>query len=227
MNQTIVNLVLIVVVFNLVGCGKYPSPIIWEPAIKAFESADAKKPPDENSIVFVGSSTIRKWKTLEKDMAPLPIIQRGFGGSTLNDLVFYAQRIITSYNPGIIVVYAGDNDIFLGISPEVILDKYKELIETLRIELPITPIFYISIKPSPARWHLWEDSLIANALIETETESDPLLHYIDVTGDMLQINGEVDAELFLNDNTHLNELGYEVWTEQVRPVLEQVYLHQY
>lgn len=217
-------ILLITTGLSLAGCGTYIPPQVWELEIKRFEFQDSQSMPEEDQILFIGSSTIRFWDTLAEDMDPLPIIKRGFGGSTMNDAVHYAHRIVTPYNPNIIVIYAGDNDVGLfKVSPEKVLDKYIEFIDTVREELPDTPIYFISIKPSVDRWELWDVSMEANELVIAHSETDPLLHYIDIATPMLDEDGVVNPDLFVSDDLHLNAEGYEILTDTIKPVLEAAY----
>jgi lysophospholipase L1-like esterase len=212
---------------TLSGCGKYPPSAIWEYEIKQFEISDKINPPEKNQILFIGSSSIRKWETLEDDMLPLPVIRRGFGGSNMNDAIHYAHRIVIPYDPNIIVIYEGGNDIGLfRIKPELVRDKYVEFIETIRIELPNTPIYFISIKPSIDRREQWEESAYTNELIQELSLADPLLNYIDVASSMLDENGMINEDLFVDDGEHLNEQGYAIWTQVIKPVLEQAYPYE-
>jgi len=197
----------------------YPPPTIWESQVQEYEAQDQINPPPENAIVVIGSSSIRLWDTIEDDLAPLPIIPRGFGGSTMNDAVYYADRLVTVYNPKMVVIYEGDNDIFLQISPERFQAAYLSFICKVRGTLPDVPIYFISIKPSVSRWHLWPQSVAANTRIETQSAQDPLLHYIDVASAMLDAEGNVRQELFTGDGLHMNAEGYAVWTEIIRPIL--------
>lgn len=207
-------------IFNtLTGCGFYPPPTLWESEILTFEAQDEIDPPQENAIVVIGSSSINYWDTIEEDLSPLPIIARGFGGSTMNGAVYYADRIVTVYNPKMVVIYEGDNDIFFRISPETLLETYITFINKIRSTLPDVPIYYISIKPSVSRWYLWQECITVNTMIETHSSQDMFLHYIDVASSMLDPEGNVRRELFKTDGLHMNTQGYDVWTEIIRPVL--------
>lgn len=196
----------------------------WESAIQRYEELDQLSPPHpKNPIVVLGSSSILLWAAIDEDLAPLPIISRGFGGSTMKDAVYYADRIVTVYNPAMVVIYEGDNDIAFGLSPEDFLETYITFIEKIRIRLPDVPIYFISIKPSIVRWNLWEKSVNANTEIKMYSLQDPLLRYIDVASAMLEEESDIRQELFINDGLHMNRLGYEVWTEVIRPVLMNDY----
>ena len=128
----------------------------WEKAIAAFEEQDAKKPPPQNAIVFVGSSSVRLWK-LQKSFPDLQTINRGFGGSQIVDSVHFAERIILKHEPRIVALYAGDNDIAAGKSPTQVAADFKQFVKSVRIMLPKTRIIFIAIKPSIKRWNLGDD----------------------------------------------------------------------
>jgi len=191
----------------------------WESAIREFERRDRECPQTPGAILFVGSSSIVLWSTLEEDFKPLRVINRGFGGSQLADTVFYADRIILPYKPGIIVTYAGDNDIAAGKPPEAVRDQLRLLSDKVRHSLPASRILFLSIKPSPARWHLIGLVRRANALAEALARETWNLVYIDVFSPMLGPDGRPRPELFVEDGLHLSAQGYVLWTSILRPHL--------
>src|SRR5262249_4332898 len=134
---------------------KKPDFSRWEKAIAAFEKADMTKPPPENAVLFVGSSSIVRWK-LPQFFPMMDVINRGFGGSQLADSVHFAPRIVNKYKPRTVVLYAGDNDLATGKTPEQVATDFREFVKMVRRDLPMTKIVYISIKPSISRWRLWE-----------------------------------------------------------------------
>jgi len=140
-----------------------------EPAIKTFEEADQKKPPPKGAVLFIGSSSIALWKNLADDFPAVRIINRGFGGSHIEDSIYFADRIVFRYRPRLIVLYAGDNDIESGKSPAVVLEDFKKFVAVVHQKLPRTRRAFISIKPSPARWHLVNKVREANWLIQEFT----------------------------------------------------------
>ena len=194
-------------------------PDTWESAIAAYEASDAESSPELGSIVFVGSSSILFWETLHEDMAPMPVLNRGFGGSEIAHATHFADRIVLPYEPTAIVLYAGDNDIGFGLSADCALRDFEAFAEHIQAAAPDTPIYYISIKPSPARWELWEEMKRANLLIEARTMTHPALHFIDVSEAMLDEQGQPIADLFVGDGLHMTASGYELWTSIVRPRL--------
>jgi len=194
-------------------------PDTWESSITSYEASDSANPPDPGSIVFVGSSSILYWESLDEDMAPMSVLNRGFGGSTIPHVTYFAERIVLPYEPSAIVLYAGDNDIGFGSSADCTFVDFKAFVAQIRAVASDTPIYFISIKPSPARWELWEDMRQANRFIEALTTSDSTLHYIDVSEAMLDEQGEPIAELYLDDHLHMAPAGYALWTSIVRPRL--------
>jgi lysophospholipase L1-like esterase len=193
---------------------------LWESSIRAFEERDRKQPPQPGGVLFLGSSSIRLWDTA-KAFSEVPTINRGFGGSQIADSVRFADRIAIPYKPRLIVFYAGDNDLALGKSAEQVVVDYKALVVKIRAQLPETRMAFISIKPCPFRWKLFEMQQTANRLIEAFTKTDKRLAYIDVVKPMLDADGQPRQELFQNDGLHLNADGYELWTRTVAPYLQE------
>ena len=194
----------------------------FESEIKAFEAADKTNPPPAGAILFVGSSSIRLWKDLGKDFPDFKTIQRGFGGSQISDVTALAHRIVIPYQPKQVVLYSGDNDIAGGKSPEQILSDCKELVATIQKNIPETQITFISIKPSPSRWHLAEQARKANALVKAFTAGNSRLDFIDVFTPMLGADGKPRPELFLADNLHMNRKGYDLWVMLIKLHLNSV-----
>ena len=191
----------------------------WENDIQDFEQSDATNFPDSGAVLFTGSSSIRMWSSLEEDFPEFSVINRGFGGSEMSDLVYFAERIILPYKPRHIVIYSGDNDIAAGKTPECVLADFKKLIELIHAQLPETRITLISIKPSIARWEKVEQMRIANELLKQYIESHSLLSYVDIFTPSIGADGNPRQELFLEDGLHLNAAGYNMWTELVMPHL--------
>lgn len=199
---------------------------IWEKDIQAFEDRDKANPPAENGIVFVGSSSIRFWTSLAEDMAPLPTIRRGFGGSKIADAIHYSDRIITNYKPQIVVVFSGTNDLSgneLDKTPEVILNDYKTLVAKITKVLPETKIYNISITPTPAREVKIKEIIETNHLIKEYSEANEQLFFFDLQDQFITETGAMRPELFIEDGLHLNEDGYRLWVETIKPVLLSAY----
>jgi len=192
----------------------------WESEIKAIEAADKTNPPPHGAVLFIGSSSIRLWKTLAEDFQEYKVINRGFGGSHIIDSVAFADRIAIPYKPRMILLYAGDNDIAAGKSPEQVLADFKAFTRKVRPRLSETKVAFISIKPSPSRWEFAEKIKAANRLIEDFCRQDERLIYIDVFNPMLGADGKPRPELFVEDMLHLNRKGYALWTAMIRPRLK-------
>ena len=190
----------------------------WEPAIRAFEAGDAKASPPKHAALFVGSSSIRGWN-LPEYFRDRPVINRGFGGSQIADSVHFASRIIVPHEPNTVVLYAGDNDIAAGKSPQTVRDDFKAFVRTVHESLPEARIVFIAIKPSLRRWGLVEKMREANALIRTVIDADDRLRFIDIDGPMLGPDGKPRSELFVRDGLHLSHAGYRLWTSLVEPHL--------
>jgi lysophospholipase L1-like esterase len=191
----------------------------WEKAIAAFEEKDKLKPVPKNAIVFVGSSSIRFWD-VAKSFPGVAVVNRGFGGSELADSVYFAPRIVLPYEPRTVVLYAGDNDLAAGKTPDQVAADFRAFTRLILARLPKTRIVFICIKPSPSRWKLVEQRRQANALIAEHCKSDERLLYLDVATPMLDGDGQPRKELFRGDGLHLNAKGYELWATLVKPHLQ-------
>lgn len=183
----------------------------WQEALDAFAADDRAHRPLPGGVVFVGSSSIRLWDSLEEQFKGVPVIKRGFGGSRLADCAEHVQELVLPYQPRLVVLYAGDNDLAEGHTPREVVDSLRRFVDEVRTALPGTRVAYVSIKPSPLRAALMERVRETNDLARTYLQSDPQLAYIDVFSAMLGPNGQPRAELFLPDALHLNAQGYSVW----------------
>lgn len=192
-----------------------------ESTIREYEQQDEKAFPKEGGIVLAGSSSFRLWKSAKEDLQPLPVINRGFGGSTLPEVIHYADRTIFKYNPSKIVVYC-ENDMFgkKSKTPEQTRDEYVKLTRLIRSRLPNVKMYFISIKPSPSRWNRREDVERANELIGQFIKSDRRHEYIDVWPVMMK-NGRPDGSIFVKDSLHMNKEGYSRWVGVIKPILEK------
>lgn len=201
----------------LLLCGADTKPAPFEQEIRAFERADETHPPPKDAVLFLGSSSIRLWKTLEQDFPNLKVINRGFGGSQVEHSLRYADRIVLPYRPKTIVFYAGDNDLAAGKSPQRVLADFQAFVNKVRAALPDTRVLYVSIRPSVARWHLQGRQWFTNRLVRAFAESNPSVGYIDVVPALLGPDGKPRADFLVADKLHLNLAGYRVWTDVIRP----------
>lgn len=197
-----------------------PDPTRFEKNIQKFEAADRENPPEAGQILFVGSSSIVRWD-VKKSFPDLDILNRGFGGSIINDAIHYFDRVVKPYRPRQVVLYSGDNDIGRGRTPEEVLGDFKTFAKKLQTELPGTPLAYIAIKPSIRREASIDNVNKANALIKEECDKNPLLTFVDIADLSYGPDGKLTPEVFVSDGLHLSEKGYQLWTERLRPFLSQ------
>ena len=198
---------------------QFVHPTRWEDTIKKFKEQDSKNPPPQNAVLFVGSSSIVGWDT-KKWFPDIENINRGFGGSQINDSWYYADDIIIPYHPKTIVFYAGDNDAADGKSPEMIFVNFKAFALKIRSALPETKLVYISIKPSINRWKIWPQMQQANKLISDYCAKHENMYFVDVSKVMLDSSGQPIKEIFSPDGLHMNQEGYERWTKLIRPYIK-------
>ncbi len=183
--------------------------------LRAFAHADLAAPPPARPVLFYGSSSIRLWPDLSAEFPGLPVLNRGFGGSTLWDCVYHFYTLVQPYTPERVIFYAGDNDLDQGTPPEEVRNRYAEFLRRIRHHCGGIPVTFISIKPSPARWGNVKairraNELIAN-LVEAEQASHPQTWYLDFASAMVQPDGAPDRSLYEPDQLHLNARGYALW----------------
>lgn len=193
----------------------------FEPEILAFEKADKASPPPQRSIVFTGSSSIRYWDNLSNYFPNKPVLQRGFGGSQLSDVIQYADRVIVQYQPKQIVLYAGENDIATGQQTgQQTYERLVALFEYVRRKVPDAMFTFISIKPSPSRRKYFAQNDIANRLIDQYLAKQRNTQFVDIRPVMLTKAGQPVPELFKSDSLHMLPEGYQRWAKVLRPYLK-------
>lgn len=193
--------------------------ITWEKEISAFEAADRATPPAANALLLTGSSTIGYWPKPHADFAPLPVIHRGFGGSTMADLLHYVPRVILPYRPAQILIYSGENDLGQGLEPATVAATFGAIVAAVRAGLPSTRIWLAGVKPSPVRAPIWDRLRAANVLLQAECARVPGVTFVDFWELMLRPDGSGRTELYLADQLHMNAAGYALWTARLRPLL--------
>ncbi len=201
-----------------------PSSKRWERDIRAFETADKESPPPQGAVLFIGSSSIRFWKSLAKDFPQYNVINRGFGGSQIADSTYYADRIVIPYRPSAIILHAGSNDLAAGKTPRQVYDDFRAFVEKVRAAMPETPIAFISINPTPARWRQAEKQKEANGLIKRYVESGNRLAYINIWDALLGPDGQPRPDLHIKDRLHPNAAGYKIRAEIINKYLETLKL---
>jgi lysophospholipase L1-like esterase len=198
-------------------------PRSWEETIRSFEDAAKVQPEPQGAVVFIGSSSIRFWSSLKEDMAPIAVIQRGFGGSRLADAAYYAKRLVNAYRPRAVVLFSGSNDITpeRAKSPEVMLATFKEFVKNVRADLPGVPIYYIEITPSPLRWSVWNAARDTNRVIREYAAREKNLRVIDLSPFFFGANGEPDPQYYRDDRLHMSAAGYQIWKREIKARLLQ------
>jgi lysophospholipase L1-like esterase len=189
----------------------------WERDIAAFEAADRTNPPPKDAILFVGSSTIVRWTTLQEDFPKQRVINRGFGGNQIVDSTHFADRMIFPYRPRMIFLRAGGNDLHTGKSAEQVFQDFKDFVAAIHAKLPKTEIVYISLAPSIARWDEREQTQKLNGLVKAYVETNRRLKYIETYDTTLDASGQPRPELFVEDKLHFSPAGYKLLVERVRP----------
>lgn len=193
----------------------------WEKEISAYEQMDRTSFPPKGGALFIGSSTIRLWKTLAQDFPHQQVINRGFGGSEILDCTHFAERIVFPYEPKMIFLRSGGNDIHNGKTPEQVFADFKEFEKKVHAKLPSTEIVFISLCPSVARWNQADKEKALNGMAEEYSRRTPHVKYIETYSMVLGSDGTPRAELFIADKLHLNAEGYKLLADHVRPSLSK------
>ena len=192
---------------------------VWEKEIAAIEAADRENPPGKRGVLFIGSSTIRLWKSLATDFPGQKVINHGFGGSEIGDSTHFADRLIFPVEPKQIFLRAGGNDIHAGRTPKAVAADFAEFVRVVRARLPKTEIYYISVSPAPARWGETDKYRELNRLIREAALEMPRVGFVDAFDISLATDGKARPELFVADRLHFARGGYELLAERVRPFL--------
>jgi len=189
------------------------------PSVAAFKAEDARKGITPGAILMVGSSSFTRWQDADKAFPNHRIINRGFGGSQLYDILYFFDEVVTPYKPCQILLYEGDNDIASGMTPEQYLEDVITFVRLVEVRLPGTVVSIVSTKPSPARIK-WESAYLrANQLVREFAATKPHVQYIDVAQLLYNSEGKLRPELFVQDQIHLNEKGYTIWQAIIAPYL--------
>ena len=198
---------------------KDPDPTRFANAIAAFEEEDGKSKPVANLTLFTGSSSIRMWKSLDRDFPKLHVLNRGFGGSQISDVLHYFDIVVSRHKPNVIVLYCGENDLWFGKSAKQVFSDFEEFVKRVHDLSTSTRIHYLACKPSPSRFSMWKTYQDCNRLIAKNCSKDGRLNFVDVSSVMLGKNGNPLTDIWLKDNLHMNTAGYSHWTKLLQPLL--------
>jgi len=187
--------------------------------LNAFMREDSASPPPPSPVLFIGSSSIRFWESLATDFPGVPVLNRGFGGSRMDDVLRYADRVVFRYKPRAIVLYEGDNDLQDGFTPARVAGSVAEFLSRVRRALPQARVVCLAVKPSPSRWNLADKVRQTNELLQAVVAQDTMATYVDVYTPMIGADGRPRAELFRADSLHMTPAGYAVWRDAVAPAL--------
>jgi lysophospholipase L1-like esterase len=196
----------------------------WERAIKAFEAADKRSLSAPGAVLFVGSSSIRFWKTLAADFQQYRVLNRGFGGSQIADCTEYVDRIVIPYRPSVILLHAGSNDLAAGKSAEQVFADYKAFVAKVQGALPETPIAFVSVNPTPARWAQADRQQETNRLIRDYVAGKKGLAFIDIWDALLGPDGQPREDLHVRDRLHPNAAGYKIRARTITAYLDSLKL---
>lgn len=196
---------------------KFP---FWD-EIQKFKSQDSLHFPPKNAILFVGSSSFTKWTDVQNYFPGYKIINRGFGGSSLPDVIHYANDIIVPYHPKQVVIYCGENDLAASdtVTSKMVFNRFKNLFTMIRKKLTLVPILFISIKPSPSRQKLMPKMVAANEMIKRFLSKNKKATFADVYHKMLRADGQPMDDIFIEDKLHMNAKGYAIWQKEIKPYL--------
>ncbi|MEI8088207.1 MAG: GDSL-type esterase/lipase family protein [Opitutaceae bacterium] len=198
----------------------------YEPEFEAFAEADRVSPPAQGKILFVGSSIFRKWTTVTNQMAPLPVLNRAFGGSRTPDQLARFTQVVTPYKPKVIVYYCGSNDLKAGAvveDPAAIFSRFREFSERVRAAQPATRIIFVSSTRSPDRVERWEQVDHYNALVRAYCAATPHHTFVDVNPALVDRDGRPRLDLYLTDKLHFHPPAYAEFTRIIKPVLTRVW----
>ncbi len=210
--------VVVLLLFNIYDL-QAQDPLRFTAEIELMEKEDPVVLQD-NLILFTGSSSIRLWKSLKEDFKPAKVINRGFGGSTMSDLLYHLDRLVLKYRPHAVFIYEGDNDLAEGKNVGTIVSEARQIVKAIKSQLPGTMVHFIAVKPSLSRWHLRDRFEQLNYQIGLWSMIDPDVRFIDIWSAMCDKQGVVNKELFVEDGLHMNAKGYAIWKDVIGPYLD-------
>lgn len=195
----------------------------YEESIVAFERENQNQGAPKGIIVFLGSEPIRLWANLNTDLPGMPIKNRGFGGASLREINYYFPRLTDPFQPELLVVYAGEQDIMMGATPEQVLGSFRGFLEEIKISNRASRVVYISIMATPKRMKYWPEFQKANALIKQLADENNRIAFVEINAETMGADGQPIKQLFQNDGLSLNQAGYARWASALSPIVERMY----
>ena len=224
MNRSLLHVLILSVLFysSSVGEIKNPDPVRFSASFKKFSDQDlAKKPKSPDLVLFTGSSSIRRWDTLQTDFPHLHLLNRGFGGAHISDVLYFYDDLFLRYNPTRVVFYCGENDLWSGKPVSQVMKDFLALWAKIEKDLPQCSLIYLSCKPSPKRISKWNTYQALNLRIKNLCLRNSSLTYVDLSPTLLKPNFTFDPRQWDSDQLHVNQAGYQSWTHWLQPLLAE------
>jgi lysophospholipase L1-like esterase len=214
------KIVVFLLLFAFFTASSQTQPAFWKDVL-AFKKQDSAQKPPANAILFIGSSSFTRWKDVSEYFAGYTIVNRAFGGSTLPDLVRYFYEIVVPYNPKQVFIYCGENDIASSetVSVNDVVKRFKTLYAMIRVNFPGVKVNYVSIKPSPVREKMQDRVKAANKEIKAFLKKEKNAAFVDIYDAMLDANGKMREELYVQDRLHMKPEGYQIWQKILLPYM--------
>jgi hypothetical protein len=196
----------------------------WEDEITNLEYKDDTETYSSDAVLFIGSSSIRRWDNIKEDLAPYEPIRRGYGGAHFTDLIHFTKRLVYPHEFQALVIFVA-NDITGGENDKSVAEVmklFKEVVNTVRIKYPIVPVFQVAVTPTSSRWKVWPEVQKLNAEFKAYADKTPNVYYIDSAAPYLNAEGTPRDELFIGDLLHQNQKGYDIWAAEIKRELDKV-----
>lgn len=201
--------------------GNAQEPARFEKEIRAFEIKDSLNAPRAHAVLFIGSSSIRRWDSLNTYFKGRYVVNRGFGGSHASDLLFYFKRIMAAWkSPRQIVIYEGDNDIAAGKNVDTVFKQLVSIAKLARTMFPSATLTFLAVKPCPARWKYRKEIEYLNDQLKAFALSEKMLQFVDVYSPVLNEYGRPTPAFFVADSVHMTAKGYQAWADKITPYLK-------
>lgn len=211
--------ILLVLFLSCASTLKSQDPRRFQKEIDTIDKRYAGKADNHKLIIFTGSSSVRRWENIRDFFPGKNIINTGFGGSQMSDLLYYSDSVITKYRPVQVFIYEGDNDIFAGDKADNVIKETETLISKITSALPRLKIVIISVKPSPSRWALRDEYLKLNSMFKKISDENKNVSFVDVWQPLINKQGRPKGEVFISDSLHINSSGYEIWAGKIKRYL--------